>query len=72
MSSATINGAIHLDDCVLETKPPMTFDFKETELFTQLSGMQDVQDITRDRLPIVRIFVFGDERALRSSRRPVT
>ncbi|HMH50074.1 MAG TPA: hypothetical protein VK548_07560 [Candidatus Acidoferrum sp.] len=62
-SSATINGAIYLDDYVLETTPPLAFDFEDIELFNQLIGLQDVQDISPSRLPIVRIFVFGDGRA---------
>jgi hypothetical protein len=62
-SAATIQGPLYLDDYVLETMPPMIFDFEEPELLTQFKGVQSVQDIAQGHLPVVRLFVFGDGRA---------
>jgi hypothetical protein len=60
VGSAAMNGAVSLDEVVLETLPPTVFDFEQPELGAQLAG---VLRRTGRAWSLVRFFVFCDGRA---------
>jgi len=59
-ASSAINGTIWIDEFVLETVPPLAFDFEQTELEAQLAGARRAAGPGSS---LVRFFVFCDGRA---------
>jgi hypothetical protein len=55
-STATLHGLIYLDDCVLDTTPPLAFDFEQLEVERDLITL-------KCSASVVRVFVFADGRA---------
>ena len=58
-SSTPVDGTIWLDDFVLETDPPLVFDFEHAEIDAQLGYVRR----RRRGLSLVRFFIFCDGRA---------
>lgn len=60
-STATLKGSIYLDDYVLNTSPPITFDFEQLEVERDFMTLRQVLRGCRTR--VVRVFIFADGRA---------
>jgi hypothetical protein len=59
-SSSAVTGVIWLDEFVLETDPPLAFDFEQTELDAEFT---EVRGPAGRALSLVRFFIFCDGRA---------
>jgi hypothetical protein len=59
-STATLKDFIYLDDYVLETNPPIIFDFEQLELERDF---QAIKSLTDGKLSVARVFIFADGRA---------
>ncbi len=60
-SDAPFKGVIYIDDYVLNTDPPITFDFEMLEVEKDFAALR--QSIGQCAAPVVRVFVFTDGRA---------
>jgi hypothetical protein len=57
---STVSGTVWLDEFVLETVPPLAFDFERTEIDAQFAQIRARRG---DALSLVRFFLFCDGRA---------
>jgi hypothetical protein len=60
MESGVVGGPIWIDEIVLETPPPIAFDFMQTEVGAQFDY---AREITSRNWSLTRFFIFGDGRA---------
>ena len=60
-SSAVLKGPIYLDNFVIETDPPVVFNFDMFEVDRDFKSLQSV--LAQCPTRVVRVFVFGDGRA---------
>jgi hypothetical protein len=60
MESGAVAGPIWIEEVVLETSPPIAFDFEQTELGAQFGF---ARELARGDWSLVRFFIFGDGRA---------
>lgn len=60
-STKALKGLIYLDDFVLDTDPPLTFNFEQLEVDRDFILLQDVLRQCPTR--VIRVFVFADGRA---------
>ena len=61
LSTATLKGPIYVDDYVLDTDPPIVFDFETLEVERDFSVMEQMLHDCPKR--VIRVFVFADGRA---------
>jgi hypothetical protein len=60
-STAILQGRIYLDDYVLGTDPPISFDFEQFEVERDFLILHQV--LARCTIPVVRVFILADGRA---------
>jgi hypothetical protein len=60
-SDAKLQGTIYLDDYILETDPPITFDFEQLEVERDFAALHEV--LSECSTAVVRVFIFADGRA---------
>ncbi|HEU4925842.1 MAG TPA: hypothetical protein VFT24_02260 [Vicinamibacterales bacterium] len=60
MESGAVAGPIWIDEIIMETSPPIAFDFTRTEIDAQFAF---ARELARSDWSLVRFFIFGDGRA---------